>query len=347
MSAFFDSRSLAHRSPFGAVEESTEVLLRIRMPRSWGCSGAQLLIEPDGRPREQWGMFWAGMDGDEHEWWDIRYTPTAPGVYWYGFQVTLALGTGWLVRRSDGTAGYSYESPGPFWQLTCYEKGFTTPDWLAGGVLYQIFPDRFAASGSQKAGVPTDRVLHTSWDEPPHWQPDAQGRIRNNDYAGGDLDGITQKLPYLAGLGVTCLYLNPIFEAHSNHRYDTADYTHIDPLLGDEAALHRLTAEAARHGIRVLLEQRHITADELESVEIAGGFGNYLKPESAVRIGMLPKGTLGKLRVMGNTALAGASMLALDGANWERLRSIPAKCRDIELSGRDDFADAFTYNLTF
>ena len=97
----------------------------------------------------------------------------------------------------------------------------------------------------------------------------------------------------------------------------------------------------------MLLEQRHITADELESVEIAGGSGTYLKPESAVRIGMLPKGTLGKLRVMGNTALAGASMLALDGANWERLRSIPAKCRDIELSGRDDFADAFTDNLTF
>ena len=109
----------------------------------------------------------------------------------------------------------------------------------------------------------------------------------------------------------------------------------------------QLAKAAVAGGIRVLLEQRHITADELESVEIAGGFGNYLKPESAVRIGMLPKGTLGKLRVMGNTALAGASMLALDGTNWERLRSIPAKCRDIELSGRDDFADAFTDNLTF
>ena len=109
----------------------------------------------------------------------------------------------------------------------------------------------------------------------------------------------------------------------------------------------QLAKAAVAGGIRVLLEQRHITAYELESVEIAGGFGNYLKPESAVRIGMLPKGTLGKLRVMGNTALAGASMLALDGANWERLRSIPAKCRDIELSGRDDFADAFTDNLTF
>ena len=109
----------------------------------------------------------------------------------------------------------------------------------------------------------------------------------------------------------------------------------------------QLAKAAVAGGIRVLLEQRQITALELESVEIAGGFGNYLKPESAVRIGMLPKETLGRLRVMGNTALAGASMLALDGANWERLRSIPAKCRYIELSGRDDFANAFTENLTF
>lgn len=109
----------------------------------------------------------------------------------------------------------------------------------------------------------------------------------------------------------------------------------------------QLAKAAVAGGIRVLLEQRHIAATDLESVEIAGGFGNYLRPESAVRIGMLPEETLGKLRVMGNTALAGASMLALDSANWEKLRSIPAMCRYIELSGRDDFADAFTDNLTF
>lgn len=254
MPALFDSRNTAYRAPFGAVAENIPVFFRICIPRSWGCHGALFLVEQDDLPRQQMGMYWAGMEGDDHEWWDVHYTPTKAGIYWYGFRLELALGTGWLVRQPDGCAGYSYVSSGPMWQLTCYEAGFQTPDWLAGGIMYQIFPDRFASSGGGKSGVPGDRVFHGSWEESPVWQPDEQGRIRNNDYFGGDLDGITEKLDYLASLGVTCLYLNPIFESHSNHRYDTADYTRVDPLLGDEAALRRLTAAAATRGIRVLLD---------------------------------------------------------------------------------------------
>ncbi len=254
MPALFDSRDLTYRAPFGAVAEGTAVYFRICLPRCWGCHGAQLLVERDGLPPEQFGMFWAGMAGDDHEWWDIRYTPTAAGIYFYGFRVELAMGDGWLIRQPDGRAAYSYTADRPLWQLTCYERGFTTPAWPAGGIMYQIFPDRFAASGTPKAGVPADRVMHENWNEQPVWQPDAQGRVWNNDYFGGDLAGITDKLDYLASLGVTCLYLNPVFEAHSNHRYDTADYTRIDPLLGDEAALRRLTKEAAARGIRVLLD---------------------------------------------------------------------------------------------
>ena len=82
-------------------------------------------------------------------------------------------------------------------------------------------------------------------------------------------------------------------------------------------------------------------------MELAGGFGNYLSPESAVRIGMLPRACLSKIRPLGNTALAGASMLALDGENWRKLAEIPRKCRYLELSGRDDFSRAFTDSLTF
>lgn len=254
MSVLFNSRDTLFRSPFGAVEEGTPVYFRIRLPRHWGCSGAKLTVFRDACPRELWDMYWAGMADADHEWWDIHYTPTAAGIYWYGFQLQLALGTGWLIRQADGTAVYSYEAATPYWQLTCYEKAFTTPDWLPGGVFYQVFPDRFAASGKAKEGVPADRVMHEGWEEPPVWRPDAQGRVRNNDYAGGDLAGITEKLDYLAGLGVTCLYLNPIFEAHSNHRYDTADYTKIDPLLGDENDLKALTAAAKKRGIRVVLD---------------------------------------------------------------------------------------------
>lgn len=250
----FDSRDEAYRSPFGAVTVGSALFLRICLPRCWGCHAATLLVERDGCPLERHGMFWAGMAGDDHEWWDIRYTPDSAAVYWYGFEVELALGTGWLVRQPDGTAGYSYTESVPRWQLTCYEPTFTTPDWIRGGIFYQIFPDRFFASGAEKTGVPADRVMHGRWDEPVEWRPDAQGQVRNNDYFGGDLAGITQKLDYLASLGVTCLYLNPIFEAHSNHRYDTADYRHIDPLLGSEADFRMLCEQAKKHGIRLMLD---------------------------------------------------------------------------------------------
>ena len=86
---------------------------------------------------------------------------------------------------------------------------------------------------------------------------------------------------------------------------------------------------------------------DIASVELAGGFGNYLSPENVVRIGMLPRACLSKIRPLGNAALAGASMLALDGENWRKLAEIPEKCRYLELSGRDDFSRAFTDSLTF
>ncbi len=254
MPHLFDSRDTAYRAPFGAVTERTEVLLRICLPRSWGCHAAQLVIQPDGQTPQYSGMFWAGMAGDEHEWWDVRYTPTAAGIYWYTFRLELTMGTGFLVRQSDGTATYSCEHSNPRWQLTCYAADLATPDWLAGGIIYQIFPDRFAASGKPKMGVPTDRVMHTDWSDPPVWRPDENGRVRNDDYFGGDLAGITEKLPYLKSLGVSCIYLNPIFESHSNHRYDTADYTRVDPLLGDEDDLRALIAAAGEQGIRVILD---------------------------------------------------------------------------------------------
>ncbi len=254
MPALFSSRDTAYRRPFGAVPAGTAVLFRICLPRNWGCHAAFLCVERDGKPPEQQNMFWAGMAGDDHEWWDIRFTPEEAAIYRYTFQLELRLGTGWLSRQPDGTAVYSCDQNIRRWQLTCYTADFRTPDWLAGGVMYQIFPDRFAASGRPKAAVPADRSIHACWDEPVEWQPDAHGEIRNNDYFGGDLQGIVEKLDYLASLGVTCLYLNPIFEAHSNHRYDTADYTHVDPLLGTDEDLRALCAAARQRGIRVLLD---------------------------------------------------------------------------------------------
>lgn len=249
---YFCSRDIQYKTPFGAVPEGRSVHFRIRLPRYWDCRFARLKVCCDGTPEQSLDMFWAGQPDPETEWWECDFTPEV-GVYFYGFALSCDDGDRFLCPLPDGSAYESREMHSR-WQLTCYQKDFETPDWLAGGVFYQIFPDRFYRSGDKKEGVPTDRILHRSWDEPPVWEPDQNGRVWNNDFFGGDLNGITEKLPYLASLGVTCLYLNPIFEAHSSHRYDTADYEKIDPLLGDEQDLKTLTAEAEKQGIRVILD---------------------------------------------------------------------------------------------
>ncbi len=258
----FHSRDKRYRSPFGAVAEETPVLFRVRLPRAWHARAVYLLRCEDGGLTEWDGMFWAGEENGR-EWWECHFAPPKAGLYWYAFAIDSDRGREYLTCCPDGSAAPAKDA-GRMWQLTCYEKDFTTPDWLAGGVMYQIFPDRFAKSEQPKAGVPADRVLR-EWGEQPHWQPNQSGEVLNNDFFGGDLQGVREKLPYLKKLGVTCVYLNPIFEAHSNHRYDTADYSRIDPMLGTEQDLRELAEEAKRHGIRLLLDGvfSHTGADSI------------------------------------------------------------------------------------
>ena len=248
----FNSRNPMYRDPTGAVPEGTAVHFKITLPRSLGCSAARLSVADGSTGAGRvLGMFWCGMNGADFEWWECHFRPEAPGVYFYFFSLDTGRGVLSLSRGPGGEAVFGGEAR---YQLTVYRRGFGTPDWLAGGVVYQIFPDRFFCSGREKTGVPADRRLHGSWDESPDWAPDADGKITNSDYFGGDLEGIREKLGYLKSLGVTCLYLNPIFEAHSNHRYNTADYAKVDPLLGSGDDLSALCREAEALGIRVLLD---------------------------------------------------------------------------------------------
>ncbi len=241
-----------HRNPLGAVPAGTPVHLRVLLPRDYGCSSCTLVVRADAQkePR-RYGMFWCGMEGQNSEWWECHFKPDTSGLYWYSFECQTHQGKLPISARPDGSGVLGGQGA---WQLTAYDPSFETPDWIKGGVYYQIFPDRFASSGRPKQGVPGDRTLRQDWGGQPEWKPNAEGKVTNSDFFGGDLLGIEQKLPYLESLGVTCLYLNPIFESHSNHRYDTADYTKIDPLLGNEGQLKRLCAQAAKRGIRVVLD---------------------------------------------------------------------------------------------
>lgn len=249
----YNSRYQYHKSIYGAIGTGQTVVFRIVLPREFCCHHARFVVKKDGSFYEQfYEMQWDCMQGEFEEWWKVSFCPEESGLYEYRFEYDTPWGTSRIFNFGDGVG--KIREKGSFWQLTVYDKDFRTPDWLKGGIIYQIFPDRFAFSGETKENVPDDRVMRNDRDGEPYWRPDPNGKVLNNDYFGGDLKGICEKLDYLKDLGVTCIYLNPIFEAHSNHRYDTADYTKIDPLLGTQEDFESLCKKAEEKGIKIILD---------------------------------------------------------------------------------------------
>lgn len=171
------------------------------------------------------------------------------GLYFYYFRIgDDFFGCG---RYRDGVIT-SNKANLRTWQITVFGEHYTTPDWMKGGVMYQIFPDRFHKVG--ELPIAAWKVRRSDWGGMPTYKPNEYGKVLNNDFFGGNLNGITEKLDYLKELGVTVIYLNPIFEAYSNHRYDTGDYLKIDQQLGTEEDLDRLVSEAKKRGIRIILD---------------------------------------------------------------------------------------------
>ena len=244
METYFDPRDTRCKTPFGAAPCSTEVRFTLFDDAFCGC---ELLVYREFAGAEDVCPLPPAEGGFSGAY-------TAPGegeLCWYVFRLTRwdgtlsYLGKNGLRPDRDGAAR---------WQLTVYEDT-GTPDWFGRGVTYQIFPDRFRRTGTPDvSGMVGRRWLHESWDDQPVFRPDEDGQITNRDFFGGSLAGITEKLDYLQSLSVTTLYLNPIFEAASNHRYDTADYRAIDPLLGDEETFRTLCREAHKRGMRVMLD---------------------------------------------------------------------------------------------
>lgn len=249
----YNSRLEYHKSIFGAVKTDQTVTFRIILPRDFCCHAAKLVIKK--AEADEYGyinMQWDCMEGVGEEWWKVDFTAEKAALYKYHFEYDTSWGTSRIYHAGNGLA--AIKGDGEDWQLTVYDKDFHTPEWLRGGIIYQIFPDRFASSGTKKQNVPSDRILRTDRDGDPYWIPTAEGKVLNNDYFGGDLNGIEQKLGYLKSLGVTCIYLNPIFEAQSNHRYDTANYEKIDSMLGTEKDFKSLCESAKKLGIRIMLD---------------------------------------------------------------------------------------------
>lgn len=266
MNIYFNPLDLACKSVSGALREGEQVQFNLflraekrllkrnpeiceeflfKSPKIEECyepkNSAVLCLNKDGEACEYYPMIKTNFG------WSITITIHQIGLYFYHFEI-----------EGQGNVSCSYLEMGELTEndvgflLTVYSRDYKTPEWFKGGVMYQIFPDRF-----NKVGTMSDiigRICRADWGGTPMFRPNERGKVLNNDFFGGNFKGVQNKLDYLQELGVTTIYFNPVFQANSNHRYDTSDYMKIDPFLGDEKDFETLVKASADKGIQIILD---------------------------------------------------------------------------------------------
>ena len=252
MSCLFNSFDPYFKQPFGAVRAGQTVRLSLCIPEELGYVDPHLVLKKEGKfdVPVYYRMNFDGQTPRQNHF-SVEVPLNDPGLYFYYFDLYTDFRR--IVRGPDNCGVISWQD-GESWQITVYEQDFETPESIKGKVFYQIFPDRFCEGVENKPMPFADRIYQADKHAEPFWQPNEVGGHLNEDYFGGDLKGIQQKLPYLHEMGVDFIYLNPIFEAHSNHRYNTADYLNVDPLLGTNEDFAALCAEAKKYGIGIVLD---------------------------------------------------------------------------------------------
>ena len=253
--AAHDSRQLRYRFPFGAVTEGERITLNIDCGAD--VRNAKLRIWTEGRERIEHGVrtdagfgftFYAGTSGLE---WYYFLLDTDEGGYILGSESPLGCGGSRIFTHDPNS-----------WQITVYERDFETPKAAEGATASQIFPDRFNRIGrgglartERREELGWTTVKHEDWNEEVLWTPlPGQKDYDPCDFYGGDFEGIEAKLDYLQSIGVTLIYMNPVFEAQSNHRYNTGDYHRTDDMLGGEEGLKKLIRAAKARGIGIMLD---------------------------------------------------------------------------------------------
>ena len=252
MRILYDSKLSQYKTPFGTLTPGQVCTVHIHIPCAVGTTAVTLLLKyEDGKTGAQDIPLEKQSVKGAYEVWGGDFSIPHTGLYFYYFYVHKPDGGFRLFKQGDDT---NMEA-GSLWQVSCVPADFHTPDWAKGATIYQIFPDRFYKAGNcDPTGKLTPYTLHRTWGEEVEWKPTADGKVLNNDFYGGNFKGITEKLDYIASLGVNLIYLNPISKSFSSHRYDTGDYKTPDPLLGTEEDFSELCRQAHSRGIRVILD---------------------------------------------------------------------------------------------
>ncbi|MCH5156789.1 MAG: glycoside hydrolase family 13 protein [Clostridiales bacterium] len=237
-----------HKSIVGAVAENVQFGIRLQIHQKVAPTCVRLVIYGDSNGFYKEYTMYLDHSGDGYDNF-VADVKLKKGLYWYYFVMDGVTFERYIGIDDNQRACMYYDSVRP-WQLSVYKKQYDTPTWLNGGVMYQIMVDRFCATGDTVANE--DKILR-HWGEQPFFREE-DGVVRNRDFFGGNIKGVTSKLPYLASLNVKTIYLNPIFKAYSNHKYDTEDYEIIDPMFGTLEDFTELIEQADKYGIKVILD---------------------------------------------------------------------------------------------
>lgn len=245
-------------SDSGAFEYGSLIDTELAIPCRLGVRGAVVRIARDGEEYHDMPFEFRGSDGS-HDLYSCTLDTAKlccgeeSGLFYYSYLLLRGEHTLFSDTQNNKDCTFS-ESAGGSFRLLVYEKGFKAPDGFGRGVMYQIFPDRFYR-GSVECPMREGAIREPDWDGGiPPYPPVAGGLLENNVFFGGTLWGVAEKLDYLKSLGVTYIYLCPIFKAYSNHRYDTGDYSEVDPMLGGEEAFKSLIEKARELGIGIILD---------------------------------------------------------------------------------------------
>lgn len=253
LDVFHDSQQLFYRDPFGAVPCGEKIHLRLRIYTPISEAVCELRFWEE----EQEKILLMEKKQRDDIFETDYIAPLEPGVVWYYFRIFVEGKYYYYGNNPENLGGkgqlLSHEPSS--YQITVYRKN-SVPSWYKEGIMYQIYVDRFFNGYPQGQVYNPKRksLIHGNWYDKPFYIRDRDGGITRWTFFGGNLEGVIQKLPYLEELGVTILYFNPIFEASSNHKYDTGDYHKIDPMYGDEETLERLAKEARDRGIAIILD---------------------------------------------------------------------------------------------
>ncbi len=256
-------------TPSRAFTANDALSLRIRIPRQIGAvsATASLFFDAD-QTRQEIPVRFLSLD----KGCDIceAVLPLLPvGLYYVGLSLETAVGR-MGIRRTDREDHFRFyplkkdELPETPIQLLFSDFRYPAPEWIYGGIIYHVFVDRFYKSGDLPLKPGT--ILNPDWENGIPQYPAYPGApLPNNMFFGGNLYGIVEKLDHLKSLSVNCLYLSPIFDAASNHKYDTGNYLEIDSMFGGEDAFRKLLSEAEKRGIRVILDGvfNHTGADSI------------------------------------------------------------------------------------